>query len=130
MTAERKNVLRRDLTVAAVLYGAHWCYFALAMLVLTAANSSLTLWFTLAIILLLILQSKVYDWIGEAGGTGPFKTRALLSCTVAACLLLAQFALGRLMTEGRHLYFIVDILYFNVIVFDIFAALFRLKRTA
>lgn len=81
----------------------------------------------------MIFQSKVYDWINEAGGPLRLSTRLLISLLTAAVILLVQFSVRLLELSldpaSAPMFFFVDMLYFTVIVFDIFYALRKLKKS-
>ena len=81
----------------------------------------------------MIFQSKVYDWINERGGPLRLSTRLLISLLTAAVILLVQFSVRLLELSldpaSAPMFFFVDMLYFTVIVFDIFYALRKLKKS-
>lgn len=81
----------------------------------------------------MIFQSQVYDWINETGGPLRLSTRLLISLLTAAVILLVQFSVRLLELSldpaSAPMFFFVDMLYFTVIVFDIFYALRKLKKS-
>ena len=81
----------------------------------------------------MIFQSKVYDWINETGGPLRLSTRLLISLLTAAVILLVQFSVRLLELSldpaSAPMFFFVYMLYFTVIVFDIFYALRKLKKS-
>ena len=81
----------------------------------------------------MIFQSKVYDWINETGGPLRLSNRLLISLLTAAVILLVQFSVRLLELSldpaSAPMFFFVDMLYFTVIVFDIFYALRKLKKS-
>ena len=133
MDTKRKAELMRNLTISAVIYGGHWVFLLIVMFFPALADSKALLLFFLSFLILMIFQSKVYDWINETGGPLCLSTRLLISLLTAAVILLIQFSVRLLELSldpaSAPMFFFVDMLYFTVIVFDIFYALRKLKKS-
>lgn len=133
MDTKRKAELMRNLTISAVIYGGHWVFLLIAMFLPALADSKAILLFFLSFLILMIFQSKVYDWINETGGPLRLSIRLLISLLTAAVILLIQFSVRLLELSldpaSPPMFFFVDMLYFTVIVFDIFYALRKLKKS-
>ncbi len=133
MDTKRKAELMRNLTISAVIYGGHWVFLLIVMFFPALADSTALLLFFLSFLILMIFQSKVYDWINETGGPLRLSTRLLISLLTAAVILLVQFSVRLLELSldpaSPPMFFFVDMLYFTVIVFDIFYALRKLKKS-